>query len=156
MTIIQTIRLLHLLAYFIISSQLAYYLFVMSDVFSRVPLSHFIAIRKLTDPLVHQRHIPIYYACAILGLLLLLVMYQKYKTTSYIFLSLSFACLIADIIIAQAGNAPINKAFNSYPNGPAGDNWEQLRFNWLHYIRLRAGISIAGFLSLLAGLLWFR
>lgn len=153
MTIIQTIRLLHLLAYFIISSQLAYYLFVMSAVFSRLPLSHFIAIRKLTDPLVHQRHVPIYYACALLGLVLML--YQKYKTPYYLLLSLSFVCLAADIIIAQAGSAPINKAFNAYPSGDGG-NWEQMRTDWLQYIRLRGGISLAGFLSLIAGLIWFR
>ena len=83
MVAIKIIRLLHVISFLIITSQLLYYVFLMGDALKMVNIESFIDERKIVDPMVRQRHIPFYYAALLLGIILMVMHYRQWN--SYIF-----------------------------------------------------------------------
>ena len=154
MTAIKIIRFLHLVCFLIVTSQLLYYVFVMGDAMKLTSIGNFIEQRKIVDPMVHQRHVPFYYACLLLGLLLLLMQFRQWNSWLFITTALATLLLVTDIIIALKGNVPINQYINQYKPGTEDSLIEQLRLKWIGLIKLRGLISMAGMVILIAGLVF--
>lgn len=154
MTTIKLIRLLQLFTYLVVVSQLAYYVFVMGDALKMVSIGNFVEQRKIVDPMVHQRHAPFYYAALILTFVVLISHYKEWNSGIFITTAIALLCLIADVYLGLRGNGPINTLVNQTAMGSPGIDWEGLRQKWIHLIKIRGMISMAGFVSLLTGLVW--
>ncbi|HEX2629586.1 MAG TPA: hypothetical protein VHM26_11250 [Chitinophagaceae bacterium] len=151
---IKTLRLLHILSYLLITGQLMYYFFVMGDALKMSGIGNFVEQRKIVDPLVQQRHIPVYYACLALSVLVLIVLVKNWNPVLFFTALIALLCLGADILIALRENAPINSFINKHHIGEEGIDWEGMRSRWIMLIKIRGAISMAGFISLLIGLIW--
>ena len=156
MQTIKIIRLLHLLVYLILVSQLLYYLFVMGDAMKMAGIENFVEQRKIVDPLVKKRHIPFYYLGLALSILLLIFTARQWCSPIFICTLLSLLCLFFDLGIALKANVPINNLINETPIGDKGTNWEGLREKWIYFIQMRGAISAIGFISLLVALVFER
>ncbi|HEY0749893.1 MAG TPA: hypothetical protein VGD26_01980 [Chitinophagaceae bacterium] len=154
MTTIKLIRLLQLFTYLIVVSQLAYYVFVMGDALKMVSIGNFVEQRKIVDPMVHQRHVPFYYAALILTLVMLIWHYKEWNSGIFMTTAFALLCLIADVYLGLKENGPINTLVNQTAMGTPGIDWEGLRLKWISLIKIRGMISMAGFVSLLTGLIW--
>ena len=154
MTIIETIRFVHLLSYLVITGQLMYYFFVMATALQQVSIENFIEQRKIVDPLVRQRHIPVYYLCLVLSVAVVAIMASSWHSSLFISVLIALVCLILDIVLAKRKSVPINTLVNKHRIGDPGIDWEGLRIQWLSLIRIRGGISMIGFVSLLTGVFW--
>jgi uncharacterized membrane protein len=60
------------------------------------------------------------------------------------------------VFIATKYNGPINDAVNRGVVGDTSVDWLTLRTDWIKYIKVRAVISMAGFISLLVGLVFWK
>ena len=154
MTIIKILRLLQILAYLVLVSQLLYYLFVMGDAMKLVGIDNFVEQRKIVDPLVKQRHVPFYYASLVLTLLTLASNYKQWNSIVFICTAIAFVCLIADVYLGQTENGPINSLIHETATGAEGVDWEELRTKWIDMIKIRAMIITTGFASLITGYIW--
>jgi hypothetical protein len=148
MTTTNIFRVLQLLAYFLVTIQLTYYLYLMGDAMKLVSLDNFYEQRKIVHTLVMKKHQPVYYVCLALSILMIILTIKQPASIVFICSCIAFLCLIADIIIAMKGNGPINNASENYISGAAG-NWEAMRLQWLKFINIRGVFSTIGFLSLL-------
>jgi hypothetical protein len=154
MTMIEIIRFVHLLSYLVITGQLMYYFFVMATALQKVSIENFVEQRKIVDPLVQQRHIPVYYVCLVLSVAVVVLLIPAWHSPLFVSVLIALACLILDIVLAKKENVPINNVVNKHTVGDPGIDWENLRTQWLSLIRIRGGISLVGFVSLLAGIFW--
>jgi hypothetical protein len=149
MTTTNIFRVLQLLAYFLVTIQLTYYLYLMGDAMKQVSLDNFFEQRKIVHALVMKKHQPVYYICLALSLLVIILTIKQPSSMVFICSCIAFLCLIIDIVIAMKGNGPINNASENYFPGAAG-NWEAMRLQWLKFINIRGVFSSIGFLSLMA------
>lgn len=156
MTAIKTLRFIHILSYLVITGQLMYYFFVMGDALKAIGIDNFVEQRKIVDPLVQQRHAPVYYACLLLSVLVVILLAKNWRSPLFISGLIALLCLVVDVMLATKESIPINSVINNTPTGTPGIDWEGLRTQWLYLIRLRGAISMAGFVSLLAGVFWTR
>jgi uncharacterized membrane protein len=155
MTTIKILRLLHLAAYVILSSQLMYYVFVMGDALKLISIESFMEQRKVVDPLVQQRHIPVYYAGLILTLALLILQFKQWNSFGYVSLAIAGLLLLADVFLSLTYNVPLNKLINN-PGNVRNVNWDNVRMEWIYFIKMRALVSMVGLAVLLAGMLSFK
>lgn len=154
MKTLKLIELLYLVSYIIISSQLIYYLFVMSDALNLISIDNFMELRKAIDPIFKKRLSFVYYTCLGLNIVLLVIRRGELFSISYIALIIAFLCLVTDLLIAVKGNIPINNHITNYFRGSIEYNWQAMRKDWLHYITWRGIANFIGILSLIAGLLF--
>ncbi len=154
MPAIKIIRLLHLVCFLILTSQLLFYVVVMGDAMKKTGINNFIELRKIVDPLVHLRHIPFYYACLVLGIILLVLMHRQWNSLVFTTTVFATVMLIADMVIAVKINVPINQHLNAYQFGTIDKSLETLRLKWIYFIELRGWISMAGMVSLFVGLIF--
>jgi hypothetical protein len=156
MTAIKIIRLLHCVCFLIVTSQLLYYVFVMGDAMKAININSFIEQRKIVDPMVHQRHIPFYYATLLLGVVLLAMQYRQWNSLLSITTAVATLLVITDIVIALKFNVPINQYINQYKAGDDSSTLETLRNRWITFIELRGIISMTGMVLLFAGMIFGR
>jgi hypothetical protein len=99
MTPVKIIRLVHLVAYLIIASQLLFYLIILGNAMRTISLNSYFEIRKVVDTLMNQRFRIIYYTC--LGVSLLTAIFASVKPESPFFISTTVAsiCLVVDVYI---------------------------------------------------------
>ncbi|MGB8190336.1 MAG: hypothetical protein WCF67_00395 [Chitinophagaceae bacterium] len=154
MTAMKILRFIHILAYLVITGQLMFYFFVMGDALKAVGIENFVEQRKIVDPLVRQRHVPVYYACLFLSVVIVILLAKHWRSPLFLSSLAALVCLVLDVVLAQRENGPINATINNTAMGTPGVDWEGLRTHWINMIRLRGAISMAGFISLLAGVFW--
>ncbi len=63
MIAIKSIRLLHLLSYLLVTSQVLFYLFILCDALKAVSLENYFEQRKVIDSLMVRRFRFMYYSC---------------------------------------------------------------------------------------------
>lgn len=149
MTTTNIVRVLQLSAYFLLTIQLTYYLYLMGDAMKLVSLDNFFEQRKIVHSLIMKKHQPVYYLGLLLSLLAVVLTVKQPGSVVFICSGIAFVCLCADVLIALRGNGPINAATADYVSGKAG-NWEAMRLQWLRFINIRAIFSVIGFASLMA------
>jgi hypothetical protein len=148
------LRLLQLVVYLIITSQVLFYLIILSDAMKQTSLENFIELRKIVDGLMGTRFRVIYYAGLILTLSVVILLLKKPDSVLFTTSCIALVCLIIDVSIAMKGNIPINNLINTYTAGDTTHDWSALRIQWLKLINIRGGFITVGMLSQIAGLLW--
>jgi hypothetical protein len=154
MMTIKILKLLQMVAYLIVTSQVLFYLLILSDSLAQVSLPSFIELRKVVDALMEGRFRIIYYSALILTLAVVILSAKKPDSLLFITSSFALVCLIIDVTIAMKGNIPINALINSYTPGDSSQNWSALRLEWLRLMNIRGTFITVGFVSQLTGLLW--
>lgn len=152
MTSLKIILLLYLTCYLLVSAQLLYYVVVMGEALKKIPIQHFLQLRKSVDPLVVARYQWLYGLSLVLSASAMLLAQRDSNSLVGICLIISCACLVLDIALALKGNQPLNAMVNGDALGERWPAWEILRFQWIRFIRFRGVISGVGMVTLLAGL----
>lgn len=154
MTAIKTIRLVHLLSYLLVTSQVLFYLFILSDALKVISLDSFFEQRKAIDSLMLGRFKAMYYVCLTLSVLNVLLTARNPASPFFISSVLALIFLTVDLLITIKASMPLNSIAHTYPTGSASVNWEEIRIKWLDYMKYR-GIAITiGMTSLLTGLVF--
>jgi|SRR5688572_25182426 len=154
MIAINIVRLLHLMSYLIVTSQLLFYLVILGDAMKMISLNNYFEQRRVIDTLMTRRFRMIYYACLLLSLVT--TMLAGIDPTSPFFIStmVAFLCVVIDVIIAQKKNIPLNSLSNTYVTGNENQEWEHVRNEWLKFIQYRGAFIVVGMTALLIGLVF--
>ena len=148
------LRLIQICVYLIITSQLLFYLLILSDALKQVSLENFLELRKIVDALMSTRFRVIYYSALILTLTVVVLTFKKPDSILFVTSVIALVCLIVDVTIAMKANVPINSLINEYTPGNTNHDWNSLRLEWLNFINIRAIFVVVGMVSQIAGLLW--
>lgn len=149
---IKIIRLLQVVSYLAVTSQLLFYLIILIDGLKVIPIEHFLEQRKVIDQLMIGRFKFMYYACLALSLLMVILTAKDPESLLFITTAIALVCLLVDVVVATKGNGPINALVNTYAGEGPYAGWEVVRTQWLGYIQYRGVAITIGMLSLLAGL----
>ena len=153
MIAIKFIRILHLLSYVLVTSQVLFYLFILCKALKAVSLDNYFELRKVIDSLMIKRFKFMYYSC--LALSIVTVVLSAGQRASLFFISSASALIFLsiDLAITLRGSVPLNTLSHSY-GSTDNVNWQNVRIQWLDYMKYR-GIAIAlGMAGLLAGLVF--
>jgi uncharacterized membrane protein len=154
MIALKTIRLLHLLSYLLVSSQVLFYWYILSDALKAVSLENYFEQRKIIDSLMIKRFKSMYYTCLVLSIVVIVVSAQHPSSFFFISSILALILLLVDIIITVKGSLPLNTLSHSFGTSTENVNWEEVRTQWLGYMKYR-GLSITlGMACLLGGLVF--
>jgi hypothetical protein len=154
MIAIKFIRILHLLSYVLVTSQVLFYLFILCKALKAVSLDNYFELRKVIDSLMIKRFKLMYYSC--LALSIATVVLSARQPASLFFISSTSALILLsiDLAITLRGNVPLNTLSHSYGSAAENVNWENVRVRWLDYMKYR-GIAVGlGIAVLLAGLVF--
>ena len=145
---------LTLVGYAFVISQSFFYVLAMSDATKKMQAAAYIETRKLIDHELQHSGYLMYYAT--LAACVALTAFSVVNPGGLLFISASIAllALVADILIALKGNIPLNRAINEWTPTTYPSNWQQYRSRWFNIYHIRQGINIAGFVILLAGLIF--
>ncbi len=153
MVVINTVRLLHLLSYVLVTSQVLFYLFILGDSLKVVSLDTFFELRKVIDSLMIGRFKLMYYSCLALSIIVVVLATKNPHAAFFISSAVALVCLAIDLAITIKGSMPLNALMHTYSPGDKSINWDDLRTQWLDYMKYRGVFICAGMLSLLVGLL---
>lgn len=154
MIVINIIRLLHLLSYLVIASQLVFYLVILGDAMKLISLNNYFEQRRVIDMLMNRRFKIMYYACLVLSLITTILAGVAPASLFFISTALAFLCVVADVVIAQKKNIPLNTLSNTYKSANENQEWENVRTQWLKFIHYRGLIIMIGMTALLLGLVF--
>lgn len=152
MITLKIIRLLQLVSYLVVTSQLLFYLLILIDGLKVIPIEHFLEQRKAIDQLMIGRFKFMYYACLALSLLMVFLSAKEPESLLFITTAIAMVCLLVDVVVATKGNGPINALVNTYAGDGPKAGWELVRIEWLKYIQYRGVAITIGMVSLLTGL----
>jgi hypothetical protein len=154
MIAIKTIRFLHLLSYLLVTSQVLFYLFILSDALKAISLDSFFEQRKTIDSLMIGRFTGMYYSC--LGLSILAVVLSVRDISSLFFISsmLALLFLAVDLFITIKLSIPLNAMAHQYGGKSQDVNWEEIRIQWLNFMKYRGVAMTIGMMILLAALVF--
>ena len=143
-----------LVTYAFIVGQSFFYILAMSNATKRMQATAYIETRKLIDEELQSTLSLVYYLA--LAASILLTAFSVVHPNGILFISsvIALVALVIDIAVALKGNIPINKTINSWSVNRYPDNWKQVRNQWFCLYHVRQGVNIAGFLSLLAALVF--
>lgn len=145
---------MQLVVYLIITSQLLFYMIILSDSLKQVSLPNFIELRKVVDGLMEGRFRIIYYSGLILTLAVVILYAKKPDSILFITSTIAMVCLIIDVTIAMKGNIPINALINAYTPGDTTQDWSALRLEWLRLVNIRGAFITVGMVSQFIGFIW--
>ena len=153
MIAIKSLRLLHLLSYLLVTSQVLFYLFILCDALKMISLENYFEQRKVIDTLMGSRFRLMYYSC--LALSVLAVVFSVKQPTSLFFITAMAALifLMLDLAITVKGSLPLNALANTF-DGSEKVDWNNVRIQWLDYMKYRGIAATLGMISLLAGLVF--
>jgi hypothetical protein len=154
MIVIHIVRLLHLMSYLIVTSQLLFYLVILADAMKMISLNNYFEQRRVIDTLMNRRFRIIYYACLLLSLLTTLLAGFAPRSPFFISTTVAFLCVVIDVIIAQKKNIPLNRLSNTYVTGSENQEWEHIRTEWLKFIQYRGAFIVVGMIALLIGIVF--
>ena len=154
MIAIKFIRILHLLSYVLVTSQVLFYLFILCKALKAVSLDNYFELRKVIDSLMIKRFKFMYYSCLALSIVTVLLSARQPASLFFISSASALIFLAIDLAITLRGSVPLNTLSHSYGATPENVNWQNVRTQWLDYMKYR-GIAIAlGMSGLLAGLVF--
>ena len=153
MKTIKIIQFLHLIFYVTVSSQLIFYLVIMSGALKLVTVDNFAELRKAIDSVADFRLRIVYYGCLALSLATTIIFFYQGSQPLFITSCIALLCLVIDLVIAVKGNIPLNEQINTYFTGNNAIDLDALRIQWIKFITYRGLFIVTGMISLLAGLL---
>jgi len=148
------IILLTLLAYSMIVSQSFMYILALKNVQLHLDANSYTELRKLIDTAMRSSFKYVIYA-ALLGNLLLVISTAK-NPGSLLFITavIAFVALVADTLLTVKGSLPINDVINTWKPDNIPANWADYRAKWLAVFQYRQIANIAGFVSLVLGVVF--
>jgi hypothetical protein len=154
MIAIKVIRTLHLLSYMLVTSQVLFYLFILCKALKAVSLENYFGLRKVIDSLMVKRFKFMYYSC--LGLSIVVVIVSAAQPASLFFISSATALVLLsiDLAITVKGSVPLNTLSHSYGATLENVNWENVRIQWLDYMKYRGIAITVGMTVLLIGMIF--
>ena len=84
----------------------------------------------------------------------LFVLYRRHRRGSFSLILVGAAMLIVALVITVSVNVPIDDAINGWTVETLPSDWTSIRNRWEAYHAARTFISLAGFGSALAAILW--
>jgi uncharacterized membrane protein len=153
MVAIKTVRLLHLLSYLLVTSQVLFYLFILCDSLKVISLENFIELRKVIDSLMIGRFKVMYYSCLALCVIAVVLAAKQPSSGFFITSVMALIFLIADLWITVRGSMPLNELMHTYTPGHSTADWETVRTQWLDYMKYRGIIITMGMTTLIGGLI---
>lgn len=143
-----------LILYACIVAQSFFYILALSNATRKMQAAIYIETRHLIDAELQSSLKFVYYLA--LATSFLLPAFAIVNPNGLIFFSslIALAALLIDIGIALKGNIPLNKVINSWTSQHYPEDWQQVRNRWFFLYRIRQAVNIAGFISLLAGLVF--
>ena len=154
MIAIKSIRLLHLFSYLLVTSQVLFYLFILCDALKIVSLENYFEQRKVIDTLMGGRFRLMYYSCLALSILAVILSIKQPTSSFFISSIVALVFLAIDLAITVKGSLPLNALANTFGTGSGNVNWENVRIQWLDYMKYRGVAATIGMVSLLAGLVF--
>ena len=154
MIAIKSIRLLHLLSYLLVTSQVLFYLFILCKSLKKVSLENYFEQRNVIDSLMITRFKTMYYSCLTLSIIATTLSARQPASFFFISSVIALILLAIDLVITVKGSLPLNALSRSYGTKSQHVNWEGVRTHWLDYMKYR-GIAITiGMAGLLAGMVF--
>jgi uncharacterized membrane protein len=146
--------LLSMVLYAFIVGQSFFYLLAFSRATKKMQAASYIESRKLIDRELQSSLSFVYYAAA--AAIILLIAFSVVNPGGLVFITaiIALVALIADVILALKGNVPINKRINSWTETNYPLNWKLYRAKWFNLYHIRQVINIAGFVTLLCGIIF--
>lgn len=143
-----------LVMYAFIAGQSFFYILALTNATKKMQATAYIETRKLIDAELQSRLSLVYYAA--LGASVLLTSFSVVNPNGVLFISsvIALIALVIDVAVALKGNIPLNKTINRWSVTQYPDNWKQVRSKWFSVYHVRQVVNIAGFVSLLAGLVF--
>jgi hypothetical protein len=143
-----------LVAYAFIVAQSFFYILALSNATRRMGAPAYIETRKLIDEELQSRLSLVYYLA--LAFSILLTAFSVVNPNGILFTSsvIALVALVIDIAIALKGNIPLNRTINTWSANQYPENWKQVRNKWFALYQVRQVANIAGFVCLLAGLVF--
>jgi len=143
-----------LISYSCVVSQSYMYIIALKNVQNSMSATSYIELRKLLDANFRANYKWVVYAALFTNLLLVLINIQSPNSLLFIASAIAFLALVADTALMMKGNMPVNKLINTWTvdNYPA--NWEYYRTKWLRIFYYREIATVAGFISLLIGVVF--
>jgi hypothetical protein len=143
-----------LVAYAFIVGQSFFYILALSNATKKMGPSSYIETRKLIDAELQSNLSLVYYLA--LAATILLTAFSVVNPGGVLFTSsvIALIALVIDIAVALKGNIPLNKIINNWTVSSYPQDWQQVRNRWFSLYHIRQGVNIAGFVSLLAGLIF--
>lgn len=154
MTVFQVLMFCYVLLYFILAGQAVFYKLCFTRVFGEIPGSHFIAVRKLADPILAKRLALVYYSSLVLGITLVVMAVINSSLAVITLSALAFLMLVADVVLARKYNIPLNTQIRDLSE-PTDAISGQLQYQWLKWIDIRGNFILAGFVVLIILLAFF-
>ncbi len=150
----QIVLLLTLLAYSIIVSQSFMYILTLKYSQLRLEAGPYIQLRKLTDTSMRSNFKYVIYAALLSNVTLVILTVKFPGSLLFITAIIAFIALVADILLTVKGNLPVNDIINTWSpeNYPA--DWKEYRSRWFTIFQYRQIVTITGFVSLLAGVVF--
>lgn len=154
MIAIKSIRILHLLSYVLVTSQVLFYLFILCKAMKAVSLESYFELRKVIDSLMIKRFKFMYYSCLVLSIGAVLVSAGEPGSLFFITSVTALIFLSIDLAITVKGSLPLNALSHSFGSAAENVDWENVRIKWLDYMKYRGIAIILGMSGLLAGLVF--
>ncbi|HEX7846278.1 MAG TPA: hypothetical protein VF476_10805 [Chitinophagaceae bacterium] len=143
-----------LVCYAFVVGQSFFYMLALSGASKKMQAPAYIETRQLIDRELQQSLSLVYYIT--LGTLLLLTAFSVVNPSGLLFISsvIALIALLVDVILALKGNVPLNKVINGWTVSNYPSNWKQYRSRWFNFYHIRQTANIAGFIMLLAALVF--
>lgn len=146
--------LLNLIGFALIASQPLFYLLALTDSQKNLRATSYIELRKLLDKNLKVKLKALYYGTLLAAILLMLVSFSAAAPLLFVTSGLALCALIADIAISLKRNVPINNLINKWDADAYPRHWQLIRRKWFYFYRIRQVVGIAGFISLLIGVVF--
>ena len=154
MIAIKFIRILHLLSYVLVASQVLFYLFILCKALKAVSLENYFELRKVIDSLMVKRFKFMYYSCLVLSIATVIASATEPASLFFISSAIALIFLSIDLAITLRGSVPLNALSHSYGSTSKNVSWENVRIQWLDYMKYRGIAIVLGMAGLLAGLVF--
>lgn len=145
---------INLLLYSFVISQSFFYILGMASATRNMQPATYIESRKLLDNSLAKTLSSVYYLALVSSLALVTFCLVNPSGTLFICSIISFGALIGDVVLAVKGNIPLNRIINSWTDREYPSNWQEYRSRWFKFYKTRQALNVAGFMSLLTGMVF--
>ena len=143
-----------MLLYAAVISQSFFYMLAMSNVSKTMNATAYIQTRQLLDKNLKTSLPAVYYATLLASIALTAFCVTNPSGILFLASIISLLALVADIVLTLKGNVPLNKIINSWNECEYPADWDRYRAKWLAVYNIRQVVNLAGFIVLLAGMVF--
>jgi len=152
--ILKLLLLLNLVGYAFVVCQPFFYLLAMSNAQKNLQAPAYVELRNLLDSNLMVYNRIVYYAVLLSSAAT--VAAAAFQPQIILLVTSIVACvaLWIDLYLMFKGNLPINKAIQDWRPDKYPANWQEYRTEWFMYYHRRQWAAIAGFVSVVVGVVF--